>query len=239
MVEPRPLARLAGGLYLLLAALGGWAHLVVRGAVHVPGDPAATAAAIVESESLLRAALVADVLMATVFVLLGLVLFRLMHPERPRAATALLTLVVGGAVGILGNLTFHAGALLVATRPYLVEALGPQASEATALLMLELHRDGYVLGGVLFGLWLLPMGWFAYHSRLFPRALGVVVLIGAGFWLLDPVLALGAPDVSPWLREVVSAPTTVAELGLALYLLLVGVRRPRGAEVAAPRRARE
>ena len=84
------LARAAGVLYLLLALLGSWAHLVARGAVHVPGDAAATAAAIVEHEQLFRLSLAADILMATVFVLLGLTLYRLLDDVHRRAATALL-----------------------------------------------------------------------------------------------------------------------------------------------------
>ena len=115
--RPRTLARIAGLLYLTLAVLGGWAQLGPRASVLVEGDAAGTAANIVEQQTLFRLAVVADILMATCFVLLGLVLHRLLHHVHERAATALLTFVSVGAGLILVNLTFHVGALLAATEP--------------------------------------------------------------------------------------------------------------------------
>lgn len=44
VTRPKRLARIAGGLYLLLAVLGGLAQLYVRPRAVVPADPAATAA---------------------------------------------------------------------------------------------------------------------------------------------------------------------------------------------------
>jgi hypothetical protein len=40
------------------------------------------------------------------------------------------------------------------------------------LLLLDLHDHGYSIAGVFFGLWLLPLGYLAYRSRLFPRVKG-------------------------------------------------------------------
>src|SRR3712207_477504 len=103
-MSPTTLARIAGLLYLTLAALGSWAQLYARGTVHVPGDAAATARNIVAHETLFRLGLAADVLMATVFVLLGLALYRLLQHVHRGAATALVVFVAVGAGGILVNL---------------------------------------------------------------------------------------------------------------------------------------
>ena len=83
----------------------------------MPEDAAATAANIVADETMFRLALGADILMAVVFVLLGLTLFRLLHRDHGRWATALLIFVSVGAGGILVNLVFQVGALLAATDP--------------------------------------------------------------------------------------------------------------------------
>ena len=65
-----------------------------------------------------------------------------------------------GAGSILVNLTFQVGALITATdRAY---------DAATTLLLLDLHAYGYALGGVFFGLWLLPMGWVARPDDAVP-----------------------------------------------------------------------
>ena len=213
---PRTLARIAGLLYLILAVLGGWAQLHARGSVLVEGDAARTAANIVEHETLFRLGLVADILMATVFVLLGLVLHRLLHHVDERAATALLVFVSVGAGSILVNLTFHVGALLAATRP------GHSADQV--LLLLDLHQQGYVLGGVFFGLWLLPTGWLARRSEMLPSWLGTMVMVAGVAWLADPLLAFGLPDAPALIRTLVEVPTSVGEFGLMLYLLIRGVR---------------
>ncbi|MCR3750403.1 DUF4386 domain-containing protein [Lentzea californiensis] len=218
MTKPKTLARIAGLLYLALVVLGTWAHLVVRDGVHVPGDPAATAANIVAHETLFRWGLAADVLMAVVFVFLGLALQRLLHHVDERAATALLVFVSVGAGSILLNLALHHGALRVATDPALTDEL--------ALLLLDLHGYGYTLGGVFFGLWLLPMGYLALRSALFPKPLGVLLIVGGFAWIADPVIAFALPGAPGLVRDVVSAPTSLAEFGLMLYLLVRGVRSP-------------
>ncbi len=224
MTRPKAVARTAGLLYLAVVVLGGWAELFVRGSVHVPGDATATAANIVNHEALFRWGLAADVLMATVFVFLGLALHRLLHHVDERAATTLLVFVSVGAGSILLNLAFHLGALRVATDPTQTDGL--------ALLLLDLHGYGYALGGVFFGLWLLPMGYLAHRSSLFPRPLGVLLVIGGFAWIADPVIAFALPDAPGLLRTLVEVPTSVAEFGLMLYLLVCGVRSPAASRTA-------
>lgn len=218
MTKPKTLARVAGLLYLALVLLGTWAELVVRDSVHVPGDPVTTAANVVAHETLFRWGLAADVLMAVVFVLLGLALQRLLHHVDERAATALLVFVSVGAGSILLNLAFHAGALRVAT--------DPEYDDGLALLLLDLHGYGYTLGGVFFGLWLLPMGYLALRSELFPKPLGVLLVVGGVAWIADPLIAFALPGAPGLVRDVVSLPTSLAEFGLMLYLLVRGVRSP-------------
>ncbi len=163
--------------------------------------------------------------MATVFVLLGLTLQRLLHHVSARAATALLVFVAVGAGSILVNLTFHVGALVVATDPaYAAPGTG---GDALALLMLDLHHHGYVLGGVFFGLWLLPMGYLAYRSSMFPNALGVLLVVGCLAWIADTAIAFALPDAPAVVRDVLSVLTSIAEFGLLLYLLVRGVRTPQ------------
>ncbi|WP_433789221.1 DUF4386 domain-containing protein [Actinoplanes sp. CA-252034] len=223
LTTPKALARLAGLLYLLLALLGGWAELGGRGSLVVAGDAARTAANIAGNESLFRLTMVADILMATVFVALGLVLHRLLHHVSERAATALLVFVSVGAGSILVNLTFQAGALVTATQP------GHPAE--LVLLFCTLHQQGYVLGGVFFGLWLLPAGYLAYRTPMLPSVLGVLLMAGAAAWVADPLLAFGLPDAPEVIRTLVEVPTTVAELGLLAYLLIRGVRTPQGVDL--------
>lgn len=222
MRNQKVLARMSGGLYLLLAILGGWAQLAVRGTIYVPGDAEATVENIVANETLFRWGLAADIAMALVFALLGLALNRLLYSEDERLATALLVFTSVSASSILVNLTFHVGAIITATDSTYA-GFGPELP----LLMLDLHHYGYLLGGVFFGLWLLPIGLIALRSSLFHRGVGIVVVIGAIAWLVETLLAFTLPEGLSIVGDIVTIPTVIAELGLILYLLIVGVRTPK------------
>ena len=224
MHNPKVLARMAGVLYLALAVLGIFAQLVVRASVVVAGDAATTAANVVANESLVRWGLVADILMATVFVFLGLALQRLLYESNARLATAILVFVSAAAASILVNLAFHAGALIVAT-----QAPFAGGNDELVLLMFELHSSGYELGGILFGLWLLPVGLIALRSPLFHRGVGIVLISGAIAWILSTVLAFVPLEGLEPVTTILTIPMLVAEFGLILYLLIVGVRSPRDA----------
>lgn len=221
--SPRSIARIAGVLYLLLVITGVFAHFVVRDSVYEPGDAAATMANILDNTTIFRFAVVADILMATVFVFLGLALYRLLREVDVRAATAMLVFVSVGAGMILVNLIFHFAAWLVATDATYATALGVDGSEALVLLLVEMHHYGYLLAGVFFGLWLLPLGYLAYKSEYFPRVLGILLMVASVSWILDTVLRFAFPDLNEIVHTIVTIPT-IAEFVLLLYLLVKGVR---------------
>ena len=224
MQSPRTVARLAGLLYLVLAASGIFAHFVVRDSIYEPGNATATLENIVADATLFRFALVADIVMATAFVALGVVLYLLLNHAGRQTATALVVFVCVGAGMILLNLTFHYAALLVATG----EAYGSLAGVDNAtlvLLLMDMHHYGYILAGVFFGLWLLPLGYLARKSGYFPPLLGTLLIVAGGAWIVDTLVRFIAPDLSEAVHFVLTLPT-FAEFALLLYLLIRGVRAP-------------
>lgn len=224
MTASKRRARVAGALYLLMCVLGGFAHLAVRASVRVPGDAAATAQNILANPNLFRLSLVADIAMATLFVGVGIALYQLFRHVDRQAAGALVIFVAVGAGMILVNLLFHHAALLVATDPSYA-TFGAESSDGLVLLLLDLHEHGYSIAGVFFGLWLLPLGYLAYRSGLFPRVLGVALLIAGGSWIVGTLAGFLWPDVPAVVHTVITAPT-VAEFWMIAYLLFKGVRVP-------------
>lgn len=225
--SPKALARIAGALYLLLVVLGVFAHLVVRGRVYVPGDASATAENIVANAALFRLGFVADVAMATVFIFVGIALYRLLKHVDERSAAAMVVFVSVGAGMILVNLLFHYAALLVATDAPYVSALGVEGSDALVLLLVDMHHYGYFIAGVFFGLWLLPLGHLAFRSGMFPRLLGVLLMIAFVSYLVDTLMRFLLPDLGEVVHEIITAPSTVAEFWLIAYLLIRGVKVPQ------------
>ena len=68
------------------------------------------------------------------------------------------------------------------------------------------------------------MGYLAYKSALFPRALGVVLVIGGVSYLVDLVVAFLLPDLSRQIHGFLAIPPAVAEIGMVGYLLWMGLR---------------
>lgn len=223
MSSPKSTARIAGVLYLLLVITGVFAHLVVRDRIYEPGNAVATVENIVANSTLFRLAVVADILMATVFVFLGIVLYMLLKDVDRKSATAMVVFVSVGAGMILVTLIFHYASLLVATDTAYATALGVEGSEALVLLLLDMHHYGYLLAGIFFGLWLLPLGYLAYKSTYFPRALGILLMIASGSWIVDTLMRFIAPDLGEVFHFILTLPT-FAEFVMLLYLLIKGVR---------------
>jgi hypothetical protein len=223
----RRTARFAGLLYLLVAILGGFAHFFARGTIRVPGDAATTAANIAQHATLFRLGFVADLIMATVFIILGMVLYRLFRHVNREVAAALVVFVAVGTGMILLNLINQYAALLVATDG----TYG--GSTALIMLLVDMQSYGYTIAGVLFGLWLFPLGYLAYTSGLFPRPLGVVLMVACFGYITDTLLVFLVPGLSETVTTIVTAPAAVAELWMVGYLLAVGVRT-RAATAAVP-----
>lgn len=223
-MSPQRTARLAGLLYLAVAVLGGWAHLVARAQVLDRDDAAATAAAIADHATQMRVAIAADLLSATAFALFGVLLHRLLHHVHARAAAMVVLGTWLSAVMSLVMLTFHAGAVLVVTDPAVHAAVGD--ADGLALLLLRMQADAYTFAGVFFCLWMAPAALLVARSGMFPRVAAPVIAAGSVSWLVSAVVVGAVPDLPESVEMLLVAPATVAEIGLMLYLLLVGVRTP-------------
>jgi len=77
MNSPKRLARIAGVLYLLNAILSAFAYFMEK-RVYVSGGAAATARNVLAHSGLVRAAVVADLFQATVWVFLAMTLYLLL-----------------------------------------------------------------------------------------------------------------------------------------------------------------
>jgi hypothetical protein len=232
MNTPKSIARLAGVFYLLVAVFALFAQNYARGTTYVPGDAAATAQNIVQHSTLFRLGFVADLAMATSFIFLGMAFYKLFKYVNKEVAAVLVVFVAIGAGMTLVNLIFHFAALLVATDPSYASALGAGGSDSLALLFLDIHRYGYVTAGILFGLWMLPLGYLAYTSGMFPRVLGVVLMIASFGYLIDTLTVFLVPDLGATFSQIVKAISGVAEFWMVGYLLFIGVRTPRTASSA-------
>jgi hypothetical protein len=232
----RPLvttARLTGLAYLALAVTGMAGFLVIRSALHVPGDPAATLDRLTEQPGLAQLGVVVELLVVVSQALAALGFFALFRRDHPTAAFGVAAFGMANAVAIMASAAFLGTALVVAADPALAPA-GDTA--ATVGLMYALSDASWAVGNVFFGLWLIPMGWFAIVTGRMPKVLGWLLIIGgAGYVvsaLLGPVPTLGVA------AEALAYLATVGELWMIGYLLTIGIRRTPAASAPEPVLAR-
>jgi hypothetical protein len=226
MSSPKHLARIAGLLYLIVGIFGGFAVGYVTPMLYVPGDAATTIGNVVANAGLVRLSVLADLLQATVFVFLGMTLYLLLKDVHKNAATAMVILVAIAATIMCLDKVFQFAALRVAGDASYTAAFGTAGANALVLLLLDIHHYGYLIAQIYFGLWLVPLGYLAYKSAMFPKALGVVLVVAGASYVVDMLAAFLVPDVSKQIHGFLAIPPTIAEVWMLGYLLVKGVKVP-------------
>ena len=94
------------------------------------------------------------------------------------------------------------------------------------LLLLDLHHYGFLIAQIFFGLWLVPLGYPAYRSAMFPKAIGAGLVIGGICYLVGLLAVFLLPEVGERINSIVTIPSTIAEVSMLLYLLVVGAKTP-------------
>ncbi len=230
--SPKRLARIAGVFYLLVGIFGGFAEGFVDPKVYVAGDAAATAANVVANSALVRLGVVAHLVDGAFFALTALTLYVLLKHVYKSVARAMLVFVVI-AVGMISlNAVFQFEGLQVATDGSYVTAFGAAGSNALVLLLLDIQHYGTLAAQVFFGLWLAPLGYLAYKSGLFPRALGVVLVVATASYLLDLLVAFSFPELAKQIHPFLIIAPAVGEIWMVVYLLVWGVKSPQATDRA-------
>jgi len=224
MSSPKRLARIAGVFYLLVGIFGGFAEGFVDPKMYVAGNAAATAGNLVANSGLVRMGVVAHLVDAVFFVLTAVALYLLLNHVHKNAARVMVLFVALAAGIICLNAVFQFEGLQVATDSSYAAAFGAAGSNALVLLLLDIQHYGTLAAQVFFGLWLAPLGYLAYKSGLFPKALGVVLVVATVSYLLDVLAAFLVPDFATQIHPFLIIVPAIAEIWMVLYLLVKGVR---------------
>jgi hypothetical protein len=218
------LLRSAGTLYLLVALIGWIGLIYVPGKLFVPGDAAATAAAVRAAEGWLRLGIASDLLHQTIEVFLVVELYALFAPVDRRLARQMALL---GVIPIpmmylvtLGELAIP----VVLSGPAFLAPFSEPQLQSIAYLFVRLHSLGVTLVSVFWGLWLIPLGALAFRSRFAPRWIGVVTTLAGAGYVLDAIAHLVLPSLLPLASPIV-LPLQALELIFIVWLVVAGWRR--------------
>jgi hypothetical protein len=196
----------------------------------VSGDAVRTAHNILASEQLYRLGGVAEFVTFSCDMAVAILLYNLLKPvNRTLALTALFFRLVFCAVyAPLSLLHFmplvflHAGSSL--------PAFSEAQWQTLTMLSFKAHNLGYLISLVFFGIHCLLIGGLIAWSRFLPRLLGIALAVAGACYLFDSFANLIVPPIGALLFPYILLPGFVAELGLALWLTVVGVNARRWQE---------
>jgi hypothetical protein len=220
-------ARTAGFLYLTYIVVQVFADVIGRSKIIVYGDAATTAKNILASAWQFRLGFMLDLFAAVLFLLTAWALYRLLKPVNENLALLFLLLNLGGVtIQCASDLFLFAGQHILSGPDYL-KALQPDQLQALAMLFITLYKNGFLgIAQIFFGAWLFPLGYLVFKSGFLPRILGIVLMIHCVVWLTTFLQFFLFPGFTA--ITYVSYPLgLIAEFGLSLWLLIMGVREQK------------
>ena len=232
-VSPRQAAVVAGVGYLALFVLAIFANFVVREGLIEPGDAAATAANIVDSEGLFRAGLIAFRVVFVIDVPIAWALYVFFKPVSQDVSllTAWFRLVYTAFLGVALVFFFMVLELLGGADHF--AAFDAGQLDAQVMLFLDAFNFTWLIGLAAFGLHLLMLGYLVLQSGATSRVLGYLLMLAGVAYIVDTVangLLADYDDYETLFLVMVAVPSVVGEMWLGLWLLFRGGRQ----QVASP-----
>jgi len=216
-------ARIAGFLYFMYFVTSIIAEQFGR---FVFVDAQVTVNHIMAYESQFRIGLVVSLFSIVFFLLAAWYLYVLLKPVNKNIALLFLSLNLGGfAIYCFSTLNLFASLLLLSGADYL-KVFQPDQLQALAVLFVNLRKNGAISAQIPYGIWLFPLGYLVFKSGFLPKILGILLIVDCFGLLISVFQYFLLPGY-----EVISYPcmavSFIAEIGLTLWLLIMGVKEQK------------
>ena len=222
MTNENKISRLAGAVYLVVVLTGLFSLLYVPSQITVSGDPHATVSNIIAQGSLFRAGIAAFLINQVAFLLLPLVLFKLLRHVHQSVAALMVALAVVSVPIALVSLINRLDVLDILSGSY-SQTHAPGQLQSQAMLSLSAYGNGLLVTTLFWGLWLLPFGYLVIRSGFLPKVLGAFLVLGGLGYVIGVFWQILMPNTN--FPEFLLLPSAVGEIGICLWLLVVGVHR--------------
>lgn len=197
-----------GLAYLGLAVFGLLGHLIIQNRLFVAGDEAATVANLAAHPTLAGLGIAADLGVVLAQALAALLFFRLFRPFGDLRAAAI------AAFGLINSVIILVATMFTAVALTTVRGGG----SVPVLFLYDLNTAAWTLGGVFFGLWLIPMGQSTLASGMLPRLLGWTLIAGGAGYVTSAFVAYLAEDTTT-VTSVLAVPASIGEFAMIGFLL--------------------
>ena len=228
--SPTAKAHIAGALYVAIILCGGFAEIVGRQSVVAPGDPAATAHAILSHQGLFRLGLAAECFTNLLAIPATVIIYQMLRPvSRSWLLLAVVFDLTQNAINAVNAVTQYAPLVLLNGSPD-VAALALPERAALARFALHLHDAGFNVALSFFGVALLIYGSVVFRSGFLPRLLGLLYALAGASYLANSFLFFLAPSFTG--GALLLLVCLVGESAFALWLLIAGVDAAKWRAVA-------
>lgn len=226
MSYPKRIARIAGVLYLVIAAAAIVAHMYVPSNLIVDGDPALTAANIATSTALFRLGIAGELVVLLSEVVLSVLLYVLLKPVNGTISLlAMASRLVMTTIHGLNLLNSYFVLMLISgTGPALVF----ESSQTSALvsLFLRAHDYGFTIGILFLTIHVFALSYLIVRSGFFPKVLGYLFLAAGLGYLIDSSALLLIPGYATT-PIYLMLPITISEIAFPLWLVGRGLNIER------------
>ena len=221
-------ARIAGLLYLVLIVSGILSLIYIPSQLIVWDDPTQTVKNISESKFLFQIGIICGLIMYTSFILLPLALFKLLSSvDKTHALLMVIFAVISVPISYL-NMVHHMDVLTLLEVDYYSKVFETEEFNSKIMMLLDSHSNGELVAHIFWGLWLLPFGWLVYKSGFLPKFFGIMLMLGCFGYLIDFFGYFLMEGYGKTLfANIVGIPSAVGEIGICLWLLIVGIKTPK------------
>ena len=224
-------ARIAGLLYLIVAVNGFFFLRYVPSRLIVWNDAATTFKNIKASESLFRLGVLSEIIGYTAWLLLPLVLYKLLKPVDKIWALLMLTFALLIVPIAFTNISNQFAVLTLIGNSEYLKVFEPEKLHAQVLFYLDSFDNGNQIASVFWGLWLLPFGYLVFKSGFLPKILGILLMFGCFGYLVNFAGNLLFKSYGDSIvARYITRPGSIGELGICLWLLIVGTKEKRAAK---------
>ncbi len=223
----KPIARITGGTYLLLVFLGIFSEVFVRSSLVSYSDASLTMDNILKSELLFRFGIVGDILILFGDIIIAVLLYYLLKTTHTLFATMamMFRFVVVAVMGI--NVANMLAVLILISGGDYLETVGIDQVESAILFLFRWHSYTYDLALAIFSVHCFIIGLLFIKSRMIPVAIGIILWIAAICYVVFTFGRFLWPELTQSLYPLILLPPLLAELALALWLLIKGVHHPK------------
>lgn len=224
MDQNKKTARIAGAVYLIVVITGMFSLAYVPSQLIFWDDSAKTLQEITSSTQLFRWGIASSIICYLAFAFLPLILYKLLRNVNKDYAKLMVVLALLSVPISLINLQHKFDVLTLVSGTNELKGMSASELQSSVWVSLKSYNSGVLIVQLFWGLWLFPLGYLVYHSKVLPKILGIFLILGCFGYLINVLGRTVLPDYgNSAIANYITLPASIGEIGTCLWLLIMGI----------------